>query len=146
MVQTRPLIDIETSAWLAHQPGPRLIDSNDRGERGKGNMKRFTIGLVVVFAMVVLVFGCDNSEKKSNEESDIGRDSGSEYDSGPTLCAGDPECSDGLFCNGEERCNPGAEGADERGCVNAESGPCAEGTSCDEATDKCVSCTDNADL
>jgi len=33
------------------------------------------------------------------------------------LCATDVECSDGLFCNGIERCSPGAPGADLNGCT-----------------------------
>lgn len=32
-------------------------------------------------------------------------------------CVTDVECSDGRSCNGAERCQPGARGADERGCV-----------------------------
>lgn len=33
------------------------------------------------------------------------------------VCQNDRECDDGLFCNGTERCEPGNEGADLRGCV-----------------------------
>jgi hypothetical protein len=32
-------------------------------------------------------------------------------------CITDAECSDGRSCNGAERCQPGARGADARGCV-----------------------------
>jgi len=34
------------------------------------------------------------------------------------LCSEDVQCDDGAFCNGEERCLPDAEDADERGCVS----------------------------
>jgi len=40
-------------------------------------------------------------------------------------------CSDGLFCDGSETCNPST------GCV-AGTNPCAAGTSCNEQTDSCA--------
>lgn len=48
------------------------------------------------------------------------------------------DCDDGRFCNGEERCDPDARGADENGCVRGED-PCPT-ASCDESADNCVSC------
>lgn len=55
-------------------------------------------------------------------------------DDAPSACRTDTDCSDGLFCNGEERCAPGA-GADARGCVaGAMACPLRE---CDEATRTC---------
>jgi hypothetical protein len=44
-------------------------------------------------------------------------------------CASDPDCDDGLFCDGAERCAAGA--------CQAGTPPCAPGESCDEATDSC---------
>jgi hypothetical protein len=54
------------------------------------------------------------------------------------VCTANPSvCDDKLFCNGVERCMPGAPGADPRGCLP---GPraCGGNTSCDEASDTCV--------
>ncbi|MEK6674942.1 MAG: hypothetical protein AABZ47_04720 [Planctomycetota bacterium] len=47
----------------------------------------------------------------------------------PTTCASDADCTDGLYCNGEELC---AEGA----CAYGEP-PCPEGYDCDESLGKC---------
>jgi hypothetical protein len=55
-------------------------------------------------------------------------------DSGHT-CTGDPECDDGVFCNGAERCEPGPA-ADARGC-RAGDDPCMPSQDCNE-TDRCV--------
>ncbi len=61
-------------------------------------------------------------------------------------CSTDLDCTDHLFCNGVERCTPGATGADARGCVAASpANPCATGQSCDEAGQRCSACTTDAD-
>ncbi|KAA0220433.1 MAG: hypothetical protein EDS66_13365 [Planctomycetota bacterium] len=55
-----------------------------------------------------------------------------------TACTVDADCSDGVFCNGNETCVDGA-------CV-AGTAPCAEGQTCDEAGDVCVTpCDDDTD-
>ncbi len=47
-------------------------------------------------------------------------------------CVSTPiECDDGLFCNGEETCDPGTGE-----CIEGEY-PCAEGETCDEKNDEC---------
>ncbi len=67
-------------------------------------------------------------------------DGGDRADTSTGRCATDDECADGVYCNGAERCEPGATGATARGCVAA-SAPCP-GT-CDEAMDRCTSaCSD----
>lgn len=60
-------------------------------------------------------------------------------DAGPEICAADTECDDNLFCNGTERCDPGAGPS----CV-AGTPPCV--AVCDEARDVCgaASCDDPA--
>src|SRR5690606_17839408 len=55
-----------------------------------------------------------------------------------TMCARDRDCSDGLFCNGQERCIPGEPGADARGCVTIQP-PCVPEV-CDEEADQCSIC------
>ncbi len=51
-------------------------------------------------------------------------------------CRFHSDCSDGVFCNGAEACNPLADRADSRGCV-AGSIPCG-GLECDEDTNLCM--------
>ena len=59
----------------------------------------------------------------------------------PALCESDEECDDGEFCNGAERCDPGARAANERGCVEADA-PCE---TCDEEQDECICENPDAD-
>ena len=59
-------------------------------------------------------------------------------------CTVDNDCADSIFCNGAERCMPGAAGADARGCVVASPAtPCTAGQTCNEAGRTCSSsCAD----
>ncbi|MEM1413563.1 MAG: putative metal-binding motif-containing protein [Myxococcota bacterium] len=56
---------------------------------------------------------------------------------GASRCTSDALCDDGMFCNGLERCLPGAPGADAAGCVLGAS-PCLAGERCDEGGDACL--------
>jgi hypothetical protein len=61
-------------------------------------------------------------------------------------CSVDSQCGDTLFCNGAERCMPGAAGADGCGCIAAPTPtPCAANQTCDEADRRCDSCGTDAD-
>ncbi len=61
------------------------------------------------------------------------------------MCASNVECSDGLFCNGIERCAPTDDGADVRGCIPGPP-PCAVGQTCDAFESRCVTtCTTTED-
>jgi hypothetical protein len=61
-------------------------------------------------------------------------------------CTTDAQCADGVFCNGVERCTPGAAGADARGCVVATSTPCLPTQTCNEVDNLCeTSCDTGAD-
>lgn len=57
----------------------------------------------------------------------------------PPPCERASDCDNGRFCDGVERCEPGAPGADRRGCV-AGTSPCTE--SCNEEEDRCGECVD----
>lgn len=63
-----------------------------------------------------------------------------------TLCTADADCDDGRFCNGFERCMPGAEGAEPNGCV-AGTPPCEEEDFCHEESQLCLPdvCADGGD-
>ncbi len=56
---------------------------------------------------------------------------------GGETCAVAADCDDGVFCNGSESCDPGAAGADARGCVAGDA-PCAD--ACDEESGSCSDC------
>ncbi len=53
------------------------------------------------------------------------------------ICTADYECADGLFCDGIERCNPGAPGADLHGCTAPAAPACPSPLTCAEATRSC---------
>lgn len=60
-------------------------------------------------------------------------------DIGAEDCIADVECSDGLFCNGAELCQPGHEDADDFGCLPARKVP-----TCDDGVDCTVDSCSNA--
>lgn len=61
-------------------------------------------------------------------------------------CTRDSDCSNGIFCDGTERCAPGAVGSDARGCRVATAPMCTTTQTCDESTDRCrVRCDGSRD-
>ncbi|MCZ7677364.1 MAG: MopE-related protein [Sandaracinaceae bacterium] len=89
--------------------------------------------------MLALALGCGG--EGGVPDSGAGLDAG-QADAAVTACERDRDCADALFCNGEERCMPGAEGADARGCV---AGAPACAVDCDEERDLCSGCDTDAD-
>ena len=87
--------------------------------------------------LVAVLGGCDQpvAMVDSGPRQDGGADAAS-----TSPCARDADCSDGLFCTGQERCMPGVAGADTRGCVTF-AVPCTAEV-CDEATDTCTECSE----
>lgn len=77
----------------------------------------------VIVAACVAILGCSNDGADPDASTDA-----------PAACRSDDECSDGQFCNGEERCDPG-EGADARGCRRG-ANPCPM-LVCDEDAREC---------
>jgi parallel beta-helix repeat protein len=107
-------------------------------------MKRSITSLFLYVATFTAV-GCGGGDNNgAKDKAEAGADSG--RDRGGELCTGDTACSDGRFCNGVERCDPSAKGADERGCVVASKGPCADGKSCEDGAKKCIACSEKADV
>lgn len=93
---------------------------------------RLYLNSAAAFALTFLC-ACD-----SNPEVDGGADSGaidSGTDGGATTCAAARDCDNGMFCDGEETCNPGGAGAGPDGCVPG-TPPCAV-AACDESSDSC---------
>ena len=77
-------------------------------------------------------------------------DSGTDdRDSGPPArepCVTDAECSDGIFCNGVERCAPDNPTANAVGCTGAEAPACQASQTCSEQEDRCITdCDVDAD-
>ncbi len=67
-----------------------------------------------------------------------GDDGGSPPDGGgDETCATNADCDDGVFCNGEEICDPTVGSAD--GCAPAVNPACLASQTCDETTDECLS-------
>ena len=63
----------------------------------------------------------------------------------PAVCSTDVDCTDHVFCNGAERCMPGAPAADVHGCIAASPAtPCVATQTCDEATSRCQTACDRA--
>ena len=106
-------------------------------------MKRYVVGMSIGIATALcfdLFGGCVPSEPAR----DGGSDGDADHDSGPP-CAQDEDCDDGVFCNGAERCDPTAVGADVRGC---DSGlpRCLDGQHCEESERACLTdCDLNSD-
>lgn len=65
------------------------------------------------------------------------------------VCSYDIDCSNGLFCDGRERCEPSNARANAQGCVPANLGGrssvCGTGESCDEARNDCYRTCPDAD-
>ncbi|MFK7984965.1 MAG: MopE-related protein [Sandaracinaceae bacterium] len=73
----------------------------------------------------LLAMGCDGT----NPPADGGSDG---------VCRSSVECSDGVFCNGAELCDPTHPAADMMGCLPG-SAPCLASQTCDEANAICES-------
>ena len=54
-------------------------------------------------------------------------------------CANDLDCDDGVFCNGVERCMPGAAGANALGCIPPAGVACRATQVCNESAARCQS-------
>lgn len=88
--------------------------------------------LCLLVLATISIPACDTDDPPDADgDADIDADT-------PDRCTSDIECDDGLFCNGTELCAPGAEGADEQGCLHAEAGPCGVDMTCDEDHNRCV--------
>ncbi|MBO6935304.1 MAG: hypothetical protein JJ863_10015 [Deltaproteobacteria bacterium] len=81
------------------------------------------VRIAVFIGLASFVLGCDSG----------GGDTG---DAAPATCTSDVECSDGIFCNGVERCAPSSGDADSLGCVLG-ADPCLPAQMCDEGAQTC---------
>ncbi len=82
--------------------------------------------LVSLLTASLLLAGCGGSDQMPTS------------DAGVPVCDGHSDCSDGVFCNGQERCMPESEFADARGCLPAVVSACDETSSCEENNARCV--------
>jgi len=117
-------------------------------------MERAMRTLVFVVLLVCnALSGCDDGgvppsdsgpDADADADADAVADSGADadadgdHDGDGDVCSSHEECDDGLFCDGRERCVPGADGADARGCLAPPSGPCDDLDGCDEDRDRCL--------
>ncbi len=107
-------------------------------------------GWCAMAALATTLFACSTparNDASTGDSSDAVDTVDTADTSGPpdgsdasATCRVDNDCADHVFCNGVERCVPGATNADARGCVRADpASPCAAGQTCDEAASRCMS-------
>ncbi len=101
--------------------------------------------LVRLFVPVMLLAACGNPARSDGGVDTaldaVSQESGLDApaDTNTGTCRGDMECADGVFCNGTERCMPGAIGSNGHGCLSVvDSMACLPGQTCDEANQRCV--------
>ena len=94
--------------------------------------------LAVVTIGAVALSGCDSGGPGPGD-ADV--DGDADEDSSD-LCHDDAECSDGVFCNGQERCAPAEVGANEQGCLPGMGDPCLVGQECIETEGRCTTACD----
>jgi alpha-tubulin suppressor-like RCC1 family protein len=89
--------------------------------------------------------GSNDGGASDGSRADAGGDASGGGD-GSTGCRTDADCSDGVFCNGAERCHPDGAMGDARGCAPpAATSPCTAMQTCDEANDRCMDVCPDAD-
>jgi len=95
-----------------------------------------------VFACIIAACSSSNGTRDASSDRTV-NETGSDIAISPLdssrPCQADVDCSDNVFCNGQERCVPMSAGANAAGCVAA-SPPtaCPNGQSCDEAGRRCT--------
>lgn len=87
----------------------------------------------VAACLLVTVVGCGDPGPVGNDDQGVIED----------LCDNAADCADGLFCNGQEACDPSDPAADARGCL-AGAPHCGSGA-CIEAERACASGCTNPD-
>ena len=115
-----------TGSSIPSQPehGTRKLARMMRWGCVHGVLVSRSVGAIVI--AVVSGFGCGGGGSVPSDAASP---------DAPRTCESDLACNDGLFCNGTERCDPDASGADERGCVAGV--PACETATCDEAARAC---------
>ena len=118
-----------------------MTSSSERGTVGamsKGTLRRSML------LAALLTAACTDT---INGSTDAGMESGMEAGApdvvGATRCVSDDDCSDGLFCDGVERCAPVDPRADSNGCLRA-GPPCMPTQTCNEFQGRCDSVCDRA--
>ncbi len=99
-------------------------------------------GLVKWMAVAALV-ACGGPPEVPGDADVDPMDGGRRDGGGTETCVADSDCANGVFCDGVERCMPGATDADSRGCVSPTSPPCTDDEECDEDAATCdMRCVD----
>ncbi|MDH5493373.1 MAG: putative metal-binding motif-containing protein, partial [Myxococcales bacterium] len=95
--------------------------------------------MVLLALLGVATIGCGGSEGPG--PADAGATDAGATDAGAadaTRCATSADCDDGIFCNGDERCDPSSPGADLLGCAPAAGEACMFAQICDEGMAACL--------
>lgn len=99
------------------------------------------VGWAVLFALTSGTSACSDETSPAKEE--MAAEQGDR-------CAGDTHCDDGVFCNGEEKCQPDDEDANAVGCIAGDPPWCNDGIECSEGhcdrkLDRCVFIAEDKD-
>ncbi len=99
-----------------------------------GTRERAAPRLTLIVTTWLLISCTDTGDART----DTGRTTGTNDGGGDSACRSDDDCSDGLFCDGVERCLPSSASADSHGCLRGDP-PCTPMQTCDEVRDQCLS-------
>ncbi len=92
--------------------------------------------LIATVGCALTLLSCGGGGDGDGGPPDAATDGG--IDSGPVvLCARNLDCANSVYCDGEERCEPGAAEATPEGCL-AGTPPCGVDQTCDESAERCV--------
>jgi hypothetical protein len=128
-----PLEGSPVSAIAFGRPGAAFFQVPGRDDDVEPREVAFAAANVDQLADPSIVRGCPNDDVRAPPPP-TGAGPGVTADT----CQDHADCSDGVFCNGFERCEPTAPDADANGCRPAPDGsPCADGSRCDEAAGVC---------
>src|SRR5262245_15460282 len=96
------------------------------------------IAKLSLFALLAFATACGDDDSGTDRSPDAGTDAvAPPPPPAATSCEDDSQCDDGVFCNGDERCEPKDPEADRTGCVPASAPACTPKQRCDEGADVC---------
>lgn len=103
---------------------------------------RFSMLVSALVLALATQTGCDDEVPATDGGPDGGADGdvdgdadGDADEESEPVCESDDECLDSIYCNGEERCEPTDDDADDLGCVAGEPIDCDDGVA--STTDTC---------
>lgn len=90
-----------------------------------------------ILCLLLLVLSCGDDDTPDPDSGFFDTPMPDVFLDGPVQCVSDSECSDGVFCNGLERCDRTRFDADENGCVTPDEPACPPDR-CSEEMRRCL--------